>query len=371
MRGQKKKLDSANSRDHISEAGAWPGPWPKATRIRRQSPFSVFSPRHQPRGTIVFETFWRFAAERQRIFFRRLSQTCPPLTQDPILQSYKFTNAYRASDRVSQYLIRNVIYQGEQTAREVFFRTILFKLFNRISTWQLLVARLGWPTTADFKVDLYDRVLTDALNRTQKIYSSAYIMPSAEIFGAHRKHSNHLFLLDQMVRDQLHQRIAEAPSFERVFHLLRGYPSIGNFLAFQFAIDLNYSEILNYSEMDFVVPGPGALSGIQKCFESVGDYSPDEIVRLVAETQSDQFQQRGICFPSLWGRPLQLVDCQNLFCEVDKYARIAHPEIAGKTDRHRIKQHFRPSLDPASVWYPPKWKLEQTISDHELNDLGT
>ena len=28
-------------------------------------------------------------------------------------------------------------------------------------------------------------------------------------------------------------------------------------------------------------------------------------------------------FRDLWGRPLQLIGCQNLFCEVDKYARVA------------------------------------------------
>jgi hypothetical protein len=61
--------------------------------------------------TEVFDTCWRFAAERQMIFFRRLEGAAFPWTQDPILQRYKFTNAYRASDRVSQYLIKQVIYR--------------------------------------------------------------------------------------------------------------------------------------------------------------------------------------------------------------------------------------------------------------------
>jgi len=52
--------------------------------------------------------------------------------------SYRFTNVYRASDRVSQYLIRRVIYEGDQSEEEVFFRTLLFKIFNRIETWEIL-----------------------------------------------------------------------------------------------------------------------------------------------------------------------------------------------------------------------------------------
>ena len=72
----------------------------------------------------VYESYWRFAAERQAIFVKQASGQGPPWTEDAILTTYKFTNAYRASDRVSQYLIRHVIYREDlpNTAREVFFR---------------------------------------------------------------------------------------------------------------------------------------------------------------------------------------------------------------------------------------------------------
>ena len=48
----------------------------------------------------------------------------------------------------------------------------------------------------------------------------------------------------------------------------------------------------------------------------------------------------GFSFRGLNGRRLQLIDCQNLFCEVDKYARLAHPEITGYSGRSRIRQRF-------------------------------
>src|SRR5438876_4215032 len=93
--------------------------------------------------TVVFSTYWRFAAERQEIFFRRLKNPDPPWTKDPVLQRHKFTNAYRASDRVSQYLIRNVIYAGSFSNRDLFFRILLFKIFNKIETWELLDESFG------------------------------------------------------------------------------------------------------------------------------------------------------------------------------------------------------------------------------------
>jgi len=110
--------------------------------------------------TEVFDTYWCFAAERQMIFFRRLEGMPPPWTTDSILEHYKFTNAYRASDRVSQYLIREVIYRGDQSPQEIFFRIMLFKIFNRIATWQLLERNFGELRFSDYSFERYDTVLT-------------------------------------------------------------------------------------------------------------------------------------------------------------------------------------------------------------------
>jgi len=58
-----------------------------------------------------------------------------------------------------------------------------------------------------------------------------------------------------------------------VYERLLRYPGLGPFLAFQYAIDLNYSDLLDFDEDDFVVAGPGALDGISKCFVSTGQRS--------------------------------------------------------------------------------------------------
>ena len=159
------------------------------------------------------------------------------------------------------------------------------------------------------------------------------------------------------MKDQLPSKIASAGSLGEVFDLLRSYPSIGDFLAFQFSIDLNYSVLTTFSEMDFVVAGPGARSGIRKAFSDTAGLNEEDIIRTVTEFAEREFQRRGLPFRSLWGRPLQLIDCQNLFCEVDKYARAAHPEAAG-SGRTRIKQRFSANKTRLPQWYPPKWTLQ-------------
>ena len=136
---------------------------------------------------------------------------------------------------------------------------------------------------------------------------------------------------------------------------------IGDFLGYQFLTDLNYGQLLNFSEMDFVIPGPGAASGLRKCFAKTGGLSDADLIRLVTESQELEFERRGLTFKGLWGRPLQLIDCQNLFCEIDKYARIMHPEFTLPNGRTRIKQNYRRSKEPLRVWYPPKWGVNERI----------
>lgn len=328
--------------------------------------FSSLSP---AKPSEVYDTYWHFAAERQLIFFRRFESAPPPWTSDPILGRYKFTNAYRASDRVSQYLIKHVIYNGDQSPEEVFFRIILFKVFNRIETWELLKKDLGEIRYSEYSFERYDAVLTDAMNEGLTIFSAAYIMPSGGTsLGYAKKHRNYLKLLENMLEDEVPLRITEMRSMRQAFELLRSYPMIGDFLAYQYATDINYSQLTDFSEMDFVIPGPGARDGIRKCFHSLGGLNEADIIRLVTERQEEEFMRLGLEFRSLWGRSLQLIDCQNLFCEVDKYARLAHPHVKGISDRKRIKQTYQGNPKSIEFWYPPKWGINHLLQKGKDND---
>jgi hypothetical protein len=166
-----------------------------------------------------------------------------------------------------------------------------------------------------------------------------------------------------MIADDLPEQISEAPTMARSFELIRDYPSIGDFLAYQYVTDLNYSRLTDFRESEFVIPGPGARDGIKKCFSDFGGLTEPEIIKFIAGRQQECFAAVGVCFPSLWGRPLQLIDCQNLFCEVDKYARVAHPEIAGISGRTRIKQKLKPSAEPLLPFYPPKWGINNKLNE--------
>jgi hypothetical protein len=316
--------------------------------------------RTAPKPTVVFDTYWQFAAKRQELYFSRLRSTQGPWTTDPILAGHRFTNAYRAADRVSQFLIRNVIYSSDRTPEDTVFRTLLFKLFNKIETWNLLSERFGDLTIDTFDVDAFDATLLKAIRAGVRIYSAAYIMPNAPRKDAvlSYKHRTHLELLSYILNRNFHLRILGSQSMRALYDNLLSLPSIGPFLAYQYAIDLTYSDHMPFDENDFVQPGPGALNGLSKCFSSLGDYSPADAIAWVTDRQEEEFVRRALRFLTLWGRPLHLIDCQNLFCEVDKYARVAHPEFSERTGRSRIKQKYAPSGPMPSPWFPPKWKLD-------------
>jgi hypothetical protein len=320
----------------------------------------IYTKKIRPKPSVVFDTYWKFADERQKIFFKRLNGESGRWTDDPILRVYKFTNAYRVADRVSQYLIKDVIYAGSQEPQEMLFRILLFKLFNKIETWEAVRREVGEITYSEYSFDRYNRILERERRKGNSIYSSAYIMASGSTsFGKKFKHQNHLELLDTIIQDDVAEKLPSIPTMEQLYNLLKTYPTIGSFLAYQYAIDINYSPLTQYSEMEFVKAGPGAIDGIKKCFVSKGEYSEEDIIKWMADIQCEQFERLGLEFPTLWGRNLQLIDIQNLFCEVDKYSRIAHPDIAGKSNRTRIKQKYIDrKLDAIDFFLPPKWGVK-------------
>lgn len=328
----------------------------------------------QLRRTDAYDVYWKFAAERQEIFFRRLANAEAPWTADEILRSFKFTNAYRAIDRASQFLIRNVIYGDHYSNApvEVAFRVLLFKLFNKVSTWQLLEQELGPLSWQSFSVKAYDRVLSKAASKGTRLYSAAYIVPPVSLDETGVKHRGHLRLIDLILRGDFVAKLQQTRHLREVFTLLKSFPSLGDFLAFQISIDLNYSELIDHEEASFVVAGPGARDGIAKVFP---DARPDQAVSIIEMMMNDQeaeFRRLGLRFRSLWGRRLQLIDCQNLFCEVSKYTRVSHPHIEGVSGRTRIKQIFKPQQTLTVPWLPPKWGLNGKLPvypDKPMPDL--
>lgn len=305
----------------------------------------------------VYDLYWYFASERQNIFWKKINGEVAPWTDDKILQEYKFCNSYRVNDRVSQYLLKNVIYNGKRySGDDMLFRILLFKLFNKESTWELLVNSFGDVLLETFDIDKYSKVLENAISKGVKIYNDAYISCANKAFGYDRKHDNHLALLNKMFNeDNVQEKLIRCKTMEEGFNILRNYPLIGNFMAYQLVTDINYSDVVDWREDEFTVAGPGSLRGIKKCFIDKGKMSDEDIIRYMYEHQDEEFKRLNLDFKRIGNRPLQLIDCQNIFCELDKYCREALPSL--KSNRTKIKKRYVAKSDKIDYVYPKKWNV--------------
>ena len=316
--------------------------------------------------TEVYDLYWYFACERQNIFYKKLNGEKAPWTNDPILNTYKFCNSYRVNDRVSQYLLKNVIYNGKSYSKEdTIYRIILFKLFNLQSTWELLNKECGEIILKNFNQELYSKVLTNAINNKIKIYNDAYISCANKAFGYNHKHDNHLAILNKMfIEDRMQEKILKCKTMAEAFYIIKSYPLIGNFMAYQLVTDINYSDSVNWQEDEFTVAGPGSIRGIKKCFISKGNYSNEDIIKYMCNHQDEEFRKLNLNFKRLGNRPLQLIDCQNIFCELDKYCRQAIPDL--KSNRTKIKKKYSEQKKKIEYMYPPKWNIKKHTNYSKL-----
>ena len=306
----------------------------------------------------IYDMYWYFACERQNVFYNKLNGKSMLYTDDKILQEYKFCNCYRVLDRVSQFLLKSVIYNGVEYSKEdMIFRIILFKIFNKEDTWNYLMEKLKDIVLDNFSFESYDRLLTEYKNNGNKIYNDAYISCANKAFGYEMKHQNHLALLEQMfIKDKMQNKIIDCKSMKEAFNILKEYPLIGNFMAYQLVTDINYSEVVNFREDEFTVAGPGAIRGIKKCFSNLEGATYEDVIKYMYDVQESEFERLKLKFKYINGRKLQYIDIQNLFCELDKYLRVRRPNL--KSNRIKIKKKYIKNNNKIEYILPLKWNAK-------------
>ncbi|KAF8970599.1 hypothetical protein BDZ97DRAFT_52967 [Flammula alnicola] len=348
-----------------------------STKVALPEPITICGITLRP--TIAFDTFWRVAAERKAIDDRRRAGQPAPWTDDKILRDYFFCNTYRVLDKGCQYLIKEVIEEGSQDPVEVVFRVILFNLFTKIETWELLDRALGPLTWETYDREKYRKVLSRALGQGLALYTGAYIKPAPH-FGFDLNYINHLCLLETLMENMLPSRLLAAQYMANVYEYLVSFPSMGPFSTYQLMLCLSYTNVLNFHENDFVISGPGSISGLNKIFgksmqqgRSTIPGFDEEVMRYMADNQDYHFKRLGLEFSGLGPErlPMGVADIEHTLCEVDKYCRVAHPQLKGKrTNIHRTfefstaKRHA-PAILPKAWSHParrePRMRPDKTL----------
>jgi len=324
----------------------------------------------KPKDDFRFYMYW--IIQRQKIFWKRYRIEDPPYTIDPIFQYFKFTNVYRVLDRSSQYLLRNVIYNGQAyTKEDMFWRILLYKHFNLPSTWEYLCESLG-DITLDTPVTDIIRCLKDYRSTKHPIYSNAYMLTASFMKNANIKQKYHIpdvpdkheaymrLFQYNLFENGFYLDIMHAHTFKEAFDLIRTIPTVGDFLAYQYVQDWNYSTIFDFDNNEFCAAGFGTIRGIERTFDIVGKPDYGEIVKWVYNNFKFLLKDYNIFgrFGSIDGWLPQVPDLSNCFCETDKYMRARMIPTDKVIKGTRIKNTFKPNTIPINYIFPPKWNIK-------------
>lgn len=321
-----------------------------------------------PKPNENFDHFLYWICERMNVFWRKYNGNKAPLSEDPILRDYKFTNVYRCLDRVSQYLLREVIYNGkEYEPEDMFFRILVFKHFNKCETWDYLIEKFG-DITYETGLDNIADALDELLAQGETIYGNAYIVnccfyqfPEYTHIKGMSKHRAHFRIFEDEIFSNGHiYDFLEAKSFEQLYTIFRNMRIYGDFTAQQYAIDMNYSPLFNFTENEFVVTGPGSLKGIGWTFDGTGKrYKYVETIKWVhdnfEELMQDFCERTGMQWnPLPWEPVPTLTNLQNCFCETSKFAKgLGFSFKRGVNER--IKNTYEATSKPLEFVFPTKW----------------
>lgn len=264
------------------------------------------------------EFFWRFVAERQRIWWRKEQLLRePPWTLDAILQRQHFCNVFRSLDRGTRWYVDNIANKADNLT-VLLWKTILYRIINN---WRQFEAVGGVPYMADWPKTI------QAIRRAGIVLNS----PAYLILGgghAHEDRTSHFARILPQIEAQFNsglvQDIWAANSLEKVSRRLQRVPGVGPFVAMQIYRDLMLAGDMRFSEDDWVEIGPGADWSLQYIFRA---YTPkaqhDKIAELAAKSpqifvEMDEFMPMPTDI-----HHISQCDIQHSLCEAGKYIRQA------------------------------------------------
>lgn len=279
----------------------------------------------------AIDLFFRFLAERQSVYARRVSGQDWPWTEDPILQTEFITNVYRGQDPGTVYLVDKILSQTDVDDADIVFNVMLYRLMGSVPSTH---RHLGFQVIDQFNKEEFTGRLAE-LPDEHRIFGDAYRVASYHQEGSHSKVENvgstFAYLAGGMTETM--RRIDAARSVIEVYKVFEAMKGFGEFLSHQIVVDLLYPDangktIVPYGENEFAKAGPGARKGI---WDLMGEgYRPANmlvVMEWLQASQRDEFDRIGVLFP--WrldgmGDPIEmsLCDIQAALCEFHKYFRL-------------------------------------------------
>lgn len=295
-----------------------------------------------------FIKFARYINERYFIhILKDVHKWDPPYTQDPILQSYRFTNVRREHDTQTKALIKLVSTNQTLSFEDKAVNTFLFRAWNNYETFKFFdlpkradrLYHSGAKVHAQFKLHNYRYDNPEESNK-RKWYSAAYIQGGckaswrAPLLGDNTPEPDmplRVFHIGPWLKEQnIVNRLLAAHDQQEAFEIIRSVRGFSDFLAYQVFVDLTYIDEFPFSENEFTVAGPGCKRGLDFIFKYYDNMTPEEAVFWLRDNFKRLCRQNNVPWkpeevfidlPS-YDRHLNVMMLENCLCEISKYLKV-------------------------------------------------
>ena len=286
------------------------------------------------------DTLLYWIREREAIRRRKERGAPWPWTKDKILQEWRFTNVRREDDAVTQWIAWNIRqrYKGHEF---LYLMLCIARMINWPDTLAELITKGAWPTGLNFDPERMTEVLSERQARGEKVFTGAYKIPAisdrkVEGFGWPKVRQVAEVFIGTLWDQELHNAFADCgwvyrhpkPTLQAWWTWLTHRPGWGPFLAYQAAVDMRFTPLLDHApDRDgWAAAGPGTIRGLnrlhgRKVSVALSQHQALTEMRRVASLLRKELPEIAFDFS----------DVPNVLCEYDKYVRVRNGEGTPRT----------------------------------------
>lgn len=273
---------------------------------------------HELRDRLDLYFYWIHERETIRINKEVLRHE-PPWTDDPILQKFKFCQVFREEDRTTRWFKRHIrnVWRDDP---EVLMATVIFRWFNFIETGRTLVRH-------NLHIEWDRKKAIEEITKQDKWVTGAYIVKTPnrmdKVTGV-AECISHMW----SDREKLVDQILATESLEKSWEILRDYPYMGPFMAYEVITDLRHTYLLRDAKdiLTWANAGPGAMRGLNRLAGRDLDFSRrshpwNDEMRELWEISRERLNSNLIDLSRF-----EMREIEGGLCEFDKYSRILNEE---------------------------------------------
>lgn len=287
---------------------------------------------HEHFDSEMYDLYYQFLTERQRIWVRRAHLTLDrPWTTDRTLNYEFITNAYRELDPGTEYVL-DVIGQADESHIDKIFNIMVYRLMgSQVSTH----ASLGFLRHDNFSVNKY---LRDMGSVSGNAFGDAYRVAGYGE-GSGSKIANVGEVLKELSASlpEYYRRMQTAPNARDLYQTFSTVKGFGTFLSNQCMVDAlmldeaglsdSLERVWAFGTDEWCEPGPGAKRGMAKLLApGVKPSNLHMVMAWLRDAQTSEFERLGLQFPYLLNsddsiKRLTICNIQTTLCEFSKYVR--------------------------------------------------